>query len=200
MVDMRTYDLLKEQVSIYDLFDISDEPVSYQTKVKPSQISCPFHGKDAHPSARVYPDTNTFRCFTCSKSWNVVTYWAEINKWFTESGTLDIGRAIKDLSFRFNIEDSSFDWEKKFYALKKDGLSNQKQVSVEDRYKLSAYYAWNIAKLVHTLEKTSRNNYTSQVIELWNDFDSIDILEEDWQQALITWYQSAKVILHDSGL
>jgi len=197
---MRTYDLIKEKVSIFDLFDIADEPITYQTKAKPSQISCPFHGKDAHPSARVYPDTNTFRCFTCSKSWNVVTYWAESNKWFTESGTLDIGRAIRDLSLRFNIDDINFDWERKFYALKKQNSDQEKETPDEDKYKLSFYYSWNISKLVHALSTVERADLEDQIIKMWDDLDHINIHAKTWQQHLINWYQSAKVILHDTGV
>lgn len=197
---MQTYDIIKEKVSIYDLFDLADPPIKYQTRAKPSQISCPVHGKDAHPSARVYPDTNTFRCFTCSKSWNVVTYWAEINKWYVDSGNLDIGRAIQDLSLRFNIEDTSFDWERKFYALKKENDVQEKPISDEDKYKLSFYYGWNIAKLVHTISNESRLKLKNRIFNLWDEFDNINLCSDTWQQDLITWYQSAKVILHDTGI
>ena len=64
----RKVDIIKEVVSIYDLFDLTDPAVEYETKEVPTQISCPFHGDDARKSARVYPDTNSMRCFFCSKS------------------------------------------------------------------------------------------------------------------------------------
>lgn len=192
---MQIYDELKEQVSIYDLFEIADPPTTFLTRVKPCQISCPFHGQDTHPSARVYPDTNSFRCFTCSKSWNAVTFWAEANDWFTGTGTLDIGRAIQDLCLRFNISDHTFDWERKFHALKVELTNSEKEVSLEERYKLSSYYSWNVSKLIHNIEDEDRKALYPSVLALWDDFVSIDLSTSTWQEDLTSWYQSAKVIV-----
>lgn len=36
------------------------------------QIVCPFHD-DTKPSARAYQDSNKFFCFTCHKTWDVIT-------------------------------------------------------------------------------------------------------------------------------
>ncbi len=43
------------------------------------QFSCPFHGKDHKPSARVYPETvrgpSHVWCFVCQKRWDVIGLW-----------------------------------------------------------------------------------------------------------------------------
>jgi len=43
------------------------------------QISCPFHGKDEHPSARIYPTTpqspSHVWCFVCRERWDCITIW-----------------------------------------------------------------------------------------------------------------------------
>jgi hypothetical protein len=43
------------------------------------QFSCPFHGKDEKPSARVYPQNNkgysSCYCFVCRKQWNAIDLW-----------------------------------------------------------------------------------------------------------------------------
>ena len=41
------------------------------------QLSCPFHGTDASPSARFYPETNSMHCFTCKKSWDPISFMME---------------------------------------------------------------------------------------------------------------------------
>lgn len=39
----------------------------------PFQIHCPFHGSgDTNPSARVYPATDSFYCWTCKKNYNPI--------------------------------------------------------------------------------------------------------------------------------
>jgi len=43
------------------------------------QFSCPFHGEDHKPSARVYPADGTQRsgawCFVCRERWDAITLW-----------------------------------------------------------------------------------------------------------------------------
>lgn len=50
---------------------------------KEEQFSCPFHGKDTKPSARVYPETARSHshvwCFVCQQSWDVLSLWRKFN-------------------------------------------------------------------------------------------------------------------------
>lgn len=43
------------------------------------QFSCPFHGRDRKPSARVYPETvrgpSHVWCFVCQERWDVIGLW-----------------------------------------------------------------------------------------------------------------------------
>jgi len=192
---MNIIERINEEVSIYDLFDIADPPVKYLTKVKPSQISCPFHGQDNRPSARVYPDTNSFRCFFCSKSWNPVSFWAEDNQWFRDDDKLDIGRAIEDLSSRYNITISTFDWQKKFYALKKKD-EDSKVISSVERRDLRTYYAWEISNIIDNLTKENRGIVRDNVLELWKDLDNTDLNIDSWESNLKNWYKCAKIKLN----
>ncbi len=57
-------------VSIYDLI----EEVSSQSE--PRQIHCPIHD-DARKSARVFPDSNSVYCWTCSSAYDPVAIVAE---------------------------------------------------------------------------------------------------------------------------
>ena len=189
---MNLMERINEEVSIYELFDRADPPVKYLTDVKPCQISCPFHGQDTHPSARVYPDTNSFRCFYCSKSWGAVTFWAESNKWFKDDDKLDIGRALDDLATRYDITVNTFDWQKKFYALKKQD-EERNIVPISERRDLMTYYSWEITKCISALGAERRKALREPILELWVDFDKTSLEKESWNEDLKTWYESAKI-------
>ncbi len=59
-----------EMVSIYDLI----EDVSSQAE--PKQIHCPIHD-DSRKSARVFPDSNSVYCWTCSRAYDPVAIISE---------------------------------------------------------------------------------------------------------------------------
>jgi DNA primase len=58
------YEFIDERVSMFDVFDIFGVP--YRGKIE-QQISCPFH-EDIKPSGRVYSNTDSYYCFSCSTS------------------------------------------------------------------------------------------------------------------------------------
>lgn len=190
---MDFYSKVKDQVSIYDLFDAADTPVRYLTKEKPCQISCPFHGADNKPSARVYPDSNSFRCYYCSQSWNSVTFWAQANNWYTSGDKLDIGKALDDLARIYNIDGSIPDWEKKFYSIRKSASEDSDPT---ERRKLANYYAWEITKRVHNFSPDERAQLREDVLSLWGRYEGIDVDHEEWKTDLKNWYSDAKEALN----
>lgn len=60
---------IKSTVSIRKLIDYFK--IRCQSLDLITQVHCPFHGDDLHPSARIY-ESNTMYCFYCSKSWDVI--------------------------------------------------------------------------------------------------------------------------------
>lgn len=200
---MKIFDRIQEEVSIYDLFKEAAPSIRVATTGKPCQISCPFHGDDAHPSARVYPDGNFMRCYYCSESWDVIKFWAQINGWWRdeEAGKLDIRRAIDDLCNKYNINNSFPDWEKRFHAIKKQAEEAEKAgTPLEDRSKLASFYSWDVSQLVHKLSAESRVELRDTVLSMWDDFTRIDLTEASWQSDLICWYRSAKLDLYENRL
>ena len=192
---MNLMERINEEVSIYDLFDLANPPVRYVTQAKSCQVSCPFHGEDKKPSARVYPDTNSLRCFFCSKSWNPATFWAQANQWYTESGKLDIGRSLEDLATRYDISVSTFDWQKKFYALKKQ-QEESGLVPMSDKLTLFSYYAWEISKVVQQMSVDGRIPCREGILDMWKSLDMVDLEGETWEADLKNWYSCAKVKVH----
>lgn len=47
------------------------------------QFSCPFHGTDRKPSARIYPESATSPshvwCFVCQERWDTIGLWCKFN-------------------------------------------------------------------------------------------------------------------------
>jgi len=59
---------IKKQLSIVQVL------AHYNIKVdRHNQINCPFHADDK-PSCKIYPDTNTYHCFGCGKTGDVIQF------------------------------------------------------------------------------------------------------------------------------
>ena len=79
------------------------------------QISCPFHGEDKSPSARVYPGDGTSRsglyCWVCQKRWDIFG----IYKMFHGDDQMKFGEVVRGLERAFGIVPpemtESDDWE-----------------------------------------------------------------------------------------
>jgi DNA primase len=51
----------------------------YQIPVKNNHCKCPFH-EDDKPSLRIYPETNTYHCFGCGKTGDVIQFIQDYEK------------------------------------------------------------------------------------------------------------------------
>lgn len=71
---------IHQKVSAHDVLRYGG--VSLQSDGE-EQFSCPFHGVDTKPSARVYPEDARSRshvwCFVCQERWDVVALWKKFN-------------------------------------------------------------------------------------------------------------------------
>lgn len=67
------------------------------------QFSCPFHGADNKPSARVYPESARSRshawCFVCQERWDAIELWKKFNG--GEDKTFS--RLVKEMEQAFGI-------------------------------------------------------------------------------------------------
>jgi hypothetical protein len=72
---------VKQNVSAHDVLRHFGTSLKFGGSAHEEQFSCPFHGKDRKPSARVYPDgprsSSHVWCFTCQKNWDVFGLWRE---------------------------------------------------------------------------------------------------------------------------
>jgi DNA primase len=51
---------------------------------------CPFHKEDT-PSFAIYPETNTYHCFGCGESGDVISFYMKLNN-------VDFTKALEELS------------------------------------------------------------------------------------------------------
>lgn len=89
---------VKDSVSAHDILRHYGTPLRSSIDAE-EQISCPFHGKDTKPSARIYPTSGQSAshvyCFTCQKNWDVFGLWRNF---------MNYGEEIKFATVLFEIE------------------------------------------------------------------------------------------------
>lgn len=74
---------IHERVTAYDILSKNGITLT-GVSGKEEQFSCPFHGKDVKPSARIYPESATGRsgvwCFVCrEKGWDAIGLWKKFS-------------------------------------------------------------------------------------------------------------------------
>jgi len=66
---------------VYDILRRHGVSLKQSGADREEQISCPFHGKDTKPSARIYPESGNKHshvwCFVCQKPWDVIGLWKQ---------------------------------------------------------------------------------------------------------------------------
>lgn len=188
-------DLVREHVSIYDLFDAAPHRVHYETRGIPCQISCPFHGRDLHKSTRVYPDSNSFYCWFCDKSWDVVAFWAQANEMWNDNGSLSYGKAVNDLMVKFNLRTVRPDWSKKLSASVrklKEQRAGYADLPMSERERLKNFYAHRLARLSIEGEPARRKELWPELVTLWDALDTISLSDAQWKVNLSAWDEQAR--------
>ena len=191
-------DLIKDEVSIYDLFDQAQPPIKYITREKESQASCPFHGRDTKKSLRVYPQTNSAYCFTCAQSWDVIDFWAQINEWWKD-GRLDSGRAIHDLSKRYDLHHIKPDWKEeleKSLSSFSEKTTRYSDYSLDKREKAMLSLSWVVSKRINSLLPEERLSLWPSIEKCWDDFNKIDIKSDRWKYLSDTWRENLDFLYH----
>lgn len=94
-------DAIHTRVTAYDVLRMHSVDLSQASEDREEQFSCPFHGEDKKPSARVYParDNNPSHawCFVCQEpGWDVIGLWRKFNN-------LSFGQALNRLEREFNL-------------------------------------------------------------------------------------------------
>ena len=75
---------IHEKISAYDVLRMNGIDLHQAGDTNEEQFSCPFHGLDKKPSARVYPEEGSSRshvwCFVCQEPhWDAIGLWRKFN-------------------------------------------------------------------------------------------------------------------------
>jgi hypothetical protein len=100
-------DILKLKELVIEQVPLAEVMLSYGVRFQLDprianevQFQCHFHGKDTKPSARLYNSTKTCFCWVCRKTWNVISFTMDAER-FTYK------QAIKYLINKYHIDTSS---------------------------------------------------------------------------------------------
>lgn len=68
------------------------------------QFSCPFHGRDNKPSARIYPEVpgkpSHVWCFVCQERWDAIALW---RKFEGHEKDVSFGRVLREIERAYGI-------------------------------------------------------------------------------------------------
>lgn len=74
------------------------------TSGRAEQFSCPFHGVDRRPSARIYPETarspSHAWCFVCQERWDAISLWRKFNG---DNEDVPFGRTLTEIEQAFGL-------------------------------------------------------------------------------------------------
>jgi len=94
---------LHTKVSAYDVLRSNGVDLQQVSDAQEEQFSCPFHGEDRKPSARVYPESSRSPshawCFFCQERWDAISLWRKFNGGEDKS----FGQVISEMERAYGI-------------------------------------------------------------------------------------------------
>lgn len=89
-----------ERISAHDVLRLHGVKLQHHGERR-EQISCPFHGRDTDPSARVFPSTtrgpSAVWCFVCHQQWDCIKLWQKFR------GLEGVHRVLLDMEKHLGI-------------------------------------------------------------------------------------------------
>lgn len=119
---MATTDELKQQYSMDDVIQMYG-----LRKNRSGFCSCPFHGKDSHPSMKVYK--KDFHCFTCGANGDIFSFIQKMENCTFKEAFLKLGGSYEQKSA----------WQKRKFDYQLKLKKEQEQRKLEERKNLKRF-------------------------------------------------------------
>lgn len=91
-------------ITVFDVLRFNGVDLKSSGSNREEQISCPFHGVDGDPSARVYPASASgpsgVWCFVCNEQWDCIGLW----KKFRGSGDQKFSSVLFEIEKAFGLQ------------------------------------------------------------------------------------------------
>lgn len=131
---------IHNRVTVYDVLRRNNVDLKYDSEDRAEQISCPFHGIDEHPSAKVFPESNDSPshvwCFVCQERWDVISLWKKYS-----GSDKKFGAILSEIEKAYNIDTPEFPRELRAKEIERDAkqeardLFNKRLKIAESRMK-----------------------------------------------------------------
>jgi hypothetical protein len=146
-------ELIKSYVSVLNIcnkygFDIN----------RAGFIRCPFHGNDKHPSMKVYERTNTFKCFSCGVTLDIISF---VERLFN----IDFKTALKKINYDFNLGiDNKVDINKLKELKNRNEIKKQKIFKIDNEtFKCCDIFRYCRNAIIAIENQINENNWEDKV-------------------------------------
>jgi len=171
--------LMRRALRVNEKSDLGEILQEYGYMVVPDahreqQFACDLHGQDNKPSARFYGGTNSFHCFACAKSRDVIEF-------IRDKEQVSFKRAIEILEQRLNLpplpweDEDNEDDPRDETEREIDAIANKVITYEEDQTRLRQF--------LDGLTK-DRDLDAPALLKFWEVFDRIDyhVREDQWTE------------------
>lgn len=115
---------IHRNVSAFDVLSRRGVTLS-TTGGREEQFSCPFHGQDKKPSARIYPESarspSHAWCFVCQERWDAIALWRKFNG---DSEEVPFSRTLSEIEQAYGLP--KLDMPKELRGIGEDGPADDR--------------------------------------------------------------------------
>jgi len=183
---MVSIEQIKENISIVEALERYTHVKVPNPNRRSISVRCPFHS-DGSPSIAIYPNTNTFKCFTGCNDGRV----GDVIDVVRLANGIDIKEAIATLAKDFGLQDPTAEEKQKLYRKRKRKKENTLAAAFLNKKIIEQIN--NLNKLVETIRKRMRTIKTIEELERLGDMYHLLPQIEYWLDCLVDDSEYVKI-------